>query len=208
MFNFYPDKTFNRTEVMSRPTPVPAINGVYFWWFKEIPPGVPTEGCLTHDGLTLLYVGISPDKKGKPNSRANLKTRIKTHYSGNAEGSTLRRTLGVLLATVSNYPLRRVGRGNRTTFTHAGEQWLDHWMEQNAKVYWVADEEPWVLEEALIRSIPLPLNIQGNTHPFKPTLSAMRSKAMAEAKLMEIANETGFSRRKVVEIIEQAVKVK
>ncbi|EKI0253649.1 hypothetical protein O8H62_002991 [Enterobacter asburiae] len=81
-------------------------------------------------------------------------------------------------------------------------------MEQNAKVYWVADEKPWVLEEALIRSIPLPLNIQGNTHPFKPTLSAMRSKAMAEAKLMEIANETGFSRRKVVEIIEQTMRVK
>ena len=80
-------------------------------------------------------------------------------------------------------------------------------MEQNAKVYWVADEEPWVLEETLIRSISLPLNIQGNTHPFKPTLSAMRSKAMAEAKLMEIANETGFSRRKVVEIVEQAVRV-
>lgn len=95
MLPFYPDKTFSRTEVMSRPTPVPAVNGVYFWWFKEIPPCVPTEGCLTHEGYTLLYVGISPDKKGKPNSRANLKTRIKTHYSGNAEGSTLRRTLGV-----------------------------------------------------------------------------------------------------------------
>lgn len=206
MFNFYPDKTFSRTEVMSQPTPVPAINGVYFWWFKEIPPGVPTEGCLTQDGYTLLYVGISPDKKGKPNSRANLKTRIKTHFSGNAEGSTLRRTLGILLAAESKFPLRRVGGGTRTTFTHPGEQWLDHWMEQNAKVYWVADEEPWVLEEALIGSIPLPLNIQGNTHPFKPTLSAMRSKAMAEAKLMEIADETGFSRRKVEEIIEQALK--
>ncbi|MFY9997675.1 MAG: hypothetical protein WAK61_22165 [Leclercia sp.] len=190
---------------MSQPTPVPAINGVYFWWFKEIPPGVPIEGCLTQKGYTLLYVGISPDKKGKPNSRANLKTRIKTHFSGNAEGSTLRRTLGVLLTTESNFPLRRVGGGTRTTFTHLGEQWLDQWMEQNAKVYWVADEEPWVLEEALIESIRLPLNIQGNTHPFRLTLSAMRSKAMAEAKLMEIADEKGFSRRKVAEIIEQAI---
>lgn len=195
MFNFYPDKTYSRTEVMSRPTPVPAINGVYFWWFKEIPPGVPTEGCLTHEGYTLLYVGISPDKKGKPNSRANLKTRIKTHYSGNAEGSTLRRTLGVLLATESNYPLRRVGSGKRTTFTHPGEQWLDQWMEKNARVSWVADEEPWVLEEELISRISLPLNIQGNSHAFKPILSAMRSKAMAEAKIMEIANEAGFNRK-------------
>ena len=185
---------------MSRPTPVPAINGVYFWWFKEIPPGVPTEGCITQDGYTLLYVGISPDKKGKPNSRANLKTRIRTHYIGNAEGSTLRRTLGVLLATESNYPLRRVGSGTRTTFTHSGEQWLDRWMEQNAKVSWIADEEPWLLEGVLIANIPLPLNIQDNNHAFKPILSAMRSKAMAEAKIMEIADEAGFSRRRIVEM--------
>ena len=207
MFNYYPGKTFSRAEVMSQPTPVPAINGVYFWWFKEIPPGVPTESCLTHEGYTLLYVGISPDKKGKPNSRANLKTRIKTHYRGNAEGSTLRRTLGVLLATESNFPLRRVGSGTRTTFTHLGEQWLDQWMEKNAKVYWVTDEEPWLLEETLISSIALPLNIQGNNHAFKPILSAMRSKAMAEAKIMEIADETGFSRSVVTEMIMQAVQV-
>ena len=185
---------------MSRPTPAPAINGVYFWWFKEIPPGVPTEGCITQDGYTLLYVGISPDKKGKPNSRANLKTRIRTHYSGNAEGSKLRRTLGVLLATESNYPLRRVGSGTRTTFTHSGEQWLDRWMEQNARVSWIADEEPWLLERILIANIPLPLNIQDNNHAFKSILSAMRSKAMAEAKIMEIADEAGFSRRRIVEM--------
>lgn len=195
MFDFYPEKTFSRTEVMCRPTPVPAVNGVYFWWFKEIPPGVPTDGCITAEGYTLLYVGISPDKKGKPNSRSNLRKRIKTHYSGNAAGSTLRRTLGVLLVAESNFPLRRVGSGNRTTLTHSGEQWLDKWMEQNAMVHWVAHDEPWILEESLIASIPLPLNIQGSTHDFKPTLSAMRSKAMAEARLMEIANEKGLRRR-------------
>ncbi|MDW3777989.1 hypothetical protein QWU01_14370 [Kluyvera cryocrescens] len=195
MFAFYPEKTYSRAEVMSRPTPVPATNGVYFWWFKEIPGGVPTDGCIENDGYTLLYVGISPDKKGKPSSKANLKTRIKTHYSGNAEGSTLRRTLGVLLAAESHFPLRRVGSGTRTTFTHSGEQWLDRWMEQNAKVHWVAHDEPWVLEESLIGSIALPLNIQGNTHAFKPLLSAMRSQAMAEAKRLEIADESGYSRR-------------
>ena len=185
---------------MSRPTPVPAISGLYFWWFKEIPLGVPPEGCITQDAYTLLYVGISPDKKGKPNSRDNLKTRIRTHYSGNAEGSTLRRTLGVLLATESNYPLRRVGSGTRTTFTHSGEQWLDRWMEQNARVSWIADEEPRLLERILNANLPLPLNIQDNNHAFKSILSAMRSKAMAEAKIMEIADEAGFSRRRIVEM--------
>lgn len=109
MFDFYPEKTFSRTQVMTKPTPVPAVNGVYFWWFKDIPPGVPTEGCVTAEGYTLLYVGISPDKCGKPNRRSNLRQRLKTHFSGNAEGSTLRRTLGISLASESNFPLRRVG---------------------------------------------------------------------------------------------------
>lgn len=177
MFDFYPKKIYSRTEVMSRPTPVPAVNGVYFWWFKEIPPGAPTKGCITAEGYTLLYVGISPDKRGKPNSRSNLRKRLKTHYSGNAAGSTLRRTLGVLLSGVSCFPLRRVGSGSRMTFTHPGEQWLDLWMEQNAKVHWIPIAAPWVVKDKLIASIPLPLNIQGNAHSFKPTLSGMRTQA-------------------------------
>jgi len=195
MFEFYPEKTYSRTEVMSKPTPVPAVNGVYFWWFKEIPPGVPAEGCITCNGHTLLYVGISPDHRGKPNSRSNLRKRIKMHYSGNAAGSTLRRTLGVLLSDISCFPLRRVGSGSRMTFTHPGEQWLDAWMEKNAKVHWIPVEAPWELEDMLIASIPLPLNIQGNAHDFKITLSGMRSQAAAEARLMEIADERGFRRR-------------
>lgn len=195
MFDFYPEKTYSRTEVMSRPTPVPAVNGVYFWWFKEIPPGVPTEGCIMAEGYTLLYVGISPDKRGKPNSRSNLRKRLKTHYSGNASGSTLRRTLGVLLSGTSRFPLRRVGSGSRMTFTHPGEQWLDLWMEENARVHWIPAEAPWELEDKLISTIPLPLNIQGNVHKFKHTLSGMRSQAAAEARLMEIADERGLRRR-------------
>lgn len=34
-----------------------------FGGLKKSPPGVPIEGCITQDGYTLLYVGISPDKK-------------------------------------------------------------------------------------------------------------------------------------------------
>lgn len=201
MFDFYPEKTYDRTEVMSKPTPVPAVNGVYFWWFKEIPPGVPTEGCITFDGYTLLYVGISPDQRGKPNSRSNLRKRIKTHYSGNAAGSTLRRTLGVLLSGVSSFPLRRVGSGSRMTFTHPGEQWLDVWMEKHAKVHWIPVEAPWELENILLATIPLPLNIQGNTHDFRLTLSGMRRQAAAEARLMEITDERGFKRRLAAQLL-------
>jgi len=195
MFTFHPTKLWSRDEVMCSPSPVPAVSGIYFWWFADIPSGVPLDDCVTMNGYTLLYVGISPDKKGKPNSRANLRTRIKTHYSGNAEGSTLRRTLGVLLSTESNYPLRRVGSGKRTTFTHSGEQWLDEWIGSHAMVHWIPHSEPWILEEHLISSISLPLNIQGNNHAFRPLLSAIRSKAMADAKAMAIASEAGLSRK-------------
>lgn len=138
---------------------------------------------------------VSHDQRGKPNSRSNLKKRIKTHYSGNAAGSTLRRTLGVLLSSSSGFPLRRVGSGSRMTFTHPGEQWLDVWMEKNARVHWIPVEAPWELEDKLITSIPLPLNIQGNAHEFKITLSEMRRLAAAEARLMEIADERVFRRR-------------
>lgn len=195
MLDFYPQKLWTRDEVMRSPCPIPAVSGVYFWWFKAIPSGVPLDGCVVIEGHTLLYVGISPDKKGKPNSQSNLKTRIKTHYSGNAEGSTLRRTLGILLSAESNFPLRRVGSGKRTTFTHSGEQWLDEWMAHNARVHWKPDNEPWVLEQRLISEFSLPLNIQGNNHIFRPLLSAMRIRATANAKAMEIANETGLSRK-------------
>jgi hypothetical protein len=99
--------------------------------------------------------------KIKPNSRANLRHRIKTHYNGNPEGSTLRRTLEVLLVAKNNFPLRRVGSGKRTTFTHPSEQWLDQWMEKNAKVYWVADEELWVLEKDVDFQHSLTINLQG-----------------------------------------------
>nr|WP_313772667.1 hypothetical protein [Enterobacter huaxiensis] len=64
-----------------------------------------------------------------------------------------------------------------------------------------------MLEETLISSTSLPLNLHGNNHAFKPMLSAMRSKAMTEAKVMEIADDTGSSRSVVAEMIKQPVEV-
>ena len=126
-----PSHLYTRAEVLSKPSPVPSASGVYAWFFKEVPEIVPTDGCVTKDGLTLLYVGISPKNES---SSQNIRKRIKSHYQGNAEGSTLRLTLGVLLAGKSGFPLRRVGSGKRMTLTHIGEQWLDTWMQENALV--------------------------------------------------------------------------
>lgn len=55
----------------------------------------------------LLYVGISPKappSNGGAPSRSTLRKRLQTHYRGNAEGSTLRKTLGCLLAGQPDIP--------------------------------------------------------------------------------------------------------
>lgn len=120
---------FTRDEVLARPSPVPASPGVYGWWFRELPAAIDTDNCIKKDGLTLLYAGISPSRpptNGKPPSTQNIHMRIRTHYSGNAEGSTLRKTLGCLLSDQLGIQLRRVGSGNRRTFV-AGEKALSDW---------------------------------------------------------------------------------
>ncbi len=184
---FEETKIFTRAEILAKSDIIPAARGVYAWFFREVPSYVPVDGCYSRDGLTLLYVGISPKNA---RSRQNLRKRITYHYRGNAEGSTLRLTLGTLLADNSDFPLRRVGSGRRMTFTHLGEQWLDEWMEQNAMVCWIEHPEPWLLEHALLLEYSLPLNIQDNRHhPFCATLSGLRQLAKQQARELAIANE-------------------
>lgn len=58
-----------RSEVLARPSPVPREGGVYGWYFRRAPAGVPLDGCIERDGHVLLYVGISPSSppsKTKP----------------------------------------------------------------------------------------------------------------------------------------------
>ncbi|RNL98558.1 hypothetical protein EFE23_13740 [Micromonospora solifontis] len=87
----------------------------------------------------LLYVGISPKappSNGRPPSRQTIRSRIRYHYRGNAAGSTLRLTLGSLLAKDLGIDLRRVGSGKRLTFGREGEKQLTEWMAEHAQVTW------------------------------------------------------------------------
>src|SRR5262249_13131860 len=170
-----PERLYSRVDVLQRPSPVPNANGLYAWYFRNVPSVIPTDNCLKFDGKTLLYIGIAPDKINKPNSRATVLKRIRQHYAGNAEGSTLRRTLGALLADQSGFPLRRVGSGKRITLTNAGEQYLNEWMEGNAFVAWMELPEPWIVEHQLLRELSCPLNIKDNEHhPFCSALKKLR----------------------------------
>ena len=97
-----------RAEILAHSDLIPQSRGVYAWLFRNPPPGVPTDGCYVRDELTLLYVGISPKNE---RSRQHLRKRVIYHLKGNAEGATLRLTLGALLGPVSDYPLRQVNAG-------------------------------------------------------------------------------------------------
>ena len=182
-----PGVLFSRSWVLSKPSPVPKTSGIYAWFFKETPGITPTDGCMTRNGLTLLYAGISPSNS---KSSANLRKRLNNHYRGNASASTLRLTLGVLLQEQSGFPLRRIGSGKRMTFTRLGEEWLNDWMEQNAFVHWIEHSEPWKVEKDVLANLSLPLNIQDNRHhPFATELSSIRSQARMSARQTPIARE-------------------
>jgi hypothetical protein len=171
---------------------------VYGWWFRFLPSPLDTSACLIREGRTLLYTGISPKApptNGRRPSGQHLRNRIKTHYTGNAEGSTLRKTLGVLLAAELSIDLRRVGSGNRMTFG-TGERALSEWMAANAFVSWVTDPTPWILESHLIADLDVPLNLQGNRHNrFHPELTAARSSAVARARALPILPNPGVGGR-------------
>lgn len=179
-----PERLWSRGECLVRECPVPRTAGIYAWFFRVVPPGVPAEDCHQALGATLLYTGISPRQpaalSGRP-SRQTLRSRIRNHYRGNAAGSTLRLTLGCLLAREVGVSLRRVGRGDRCTFGE-GEAQLSEWMARNALVAWLPTAEPWRLEQSLIRSVSLPLNLQQNQrHPFHARLSVLRREARVRA---------------------------
>ena len=180
-----PERFWSRSEVLAKPSPVPRQPGLYAWYFRDIPPEVPTDDCITSSDLTLLYSGISPKAPplgGKKHSTQTLWNRIRNHFNGDAEGSTLRLTLGTLLAGTLGIELRRIGSGRRMTFDD-GEETLSRWMDDNAFVTWVVHPRPWELESEVIRNLSLPLNLdQNKSHAFHPVLSEARRQARQNAR--------------------------
>jgi hypothetical protein len=194
----------SRAEVLGRPCPVPDKSGVYGWYFKPPPPGVDTNQCFEIEGWKLLYIGISPKEpptNGRAPSRSSLRKRLQTHFGGNAAGSTLRKTLGCLLAEDLDIMLRRVGSGARYTLSNPGEQRLDRWMDEYARVTWIETPEPWRIEREILASgIPLPLNVRDNPClAHTNILRAYRAAATRRADELPILSDSGGPRRLVVD---------
>jgi hypothetical protein len=171
-----PARLWTRSQVLERPSPVPAVPGIYGWQFVEPPDA-------TLDANRLLYVGIAPRHMSTRSSTQTLRHRIRYHFRGNAEGSTLRLTLGCLIGL----ELRRVGSGKRMTFGPAGEATLSEWMAENARVCWCPCATPWTVESTAIARADLPLNLDQNRHhPFHPLLTLARAEAKAKARALPV----------------------
>jgi len=192
-----PTRLFSRAEVRQRPSLVPASSGVCFWYFRDIPSVVPTDDCQTLNGCTLLYLAIAPVKPKNPS--VTLLSCIRRSYRARLDGSSLRKTLGILMEAKSGFPLLRVASGKGTTLTPAGERWLDKWMEENVLVGWAEHPEPWMIEYQLLLRLSPPLNISHNGHhPFASVLRQIRFNALQRARALPIAskeNEKGMRRR-------------
>lgn len=187
--------SLTRAEVLDSPSPVPRAAGIYGWWFDELPAdAIDVSECAARGGSVLLYAGISPKappRNGRPPSRQTLRTRIRTHYTGNAAGSTLRLTLGCLLANQLSIELRCYGSGSRRHFG-AGERDVSRWMARHARVSWLTDPTPWIVEEEVIAHLDLPLNLDQNAnHAFYATLRRARAEAARAAEALPVLPNPG-----------------
>lgn len=179
----YSSSLYRWSEFKNSPLLPPRSPGVYAWFFERVPAGVPTDSCVVRDGATLLYVGISPESD---RSRMTLRDRLRLHFEGNAESSTLRRSLGCLLEGELGTVLRRVGSATTLTFVEK-ESALSTWMADAALIAWLEMAKPWVLEDHLLETFSLPLNIKGNArHPFCAQLTGLRDKARQRAKELPV----------------------
>jgi len=131
----------------------------------------------------LIDRAVAAANEGDHVTAAALATQVLAADSGNAdaEGSTLRKTLGVLLGDELGIELRRVGSGARRTFA-GGEAVLTQWMAEHVLVSWVARPKPWLFERELIAALDVPLNMRDNErNRFHHELKRLRRAAVLKA---------------------------
>lgn len=170
-------QAWSRSRVLAERHNLPH-RGIYAWWFDDLSNDVPVAGTVRDGTWHLLYVGISP---ARPTSGSSLPTRLSQHLKLNAQGSTLRLSLGSILANRLGLQLRRVGSGKRLTF-HCGEERLNAWLADHARVVAIEVDEPWTVEPPVIGELTLPINLDHNADGFSDTLSRLRAEQRAAAR--------------------------
>lgn len=162
----------------------PKARGIYGWWFPVGSLPVPERDYASVEGFELLYIGIAPRKPtvdGRE-SASTLRPRLVKHATGDASRSTLRLTLGILLADRLDLVLS--SNSNRLNFGSTGETHLTTWLSEHARVAWVEDSQPWCIEDEMLEQSTLALNVDGREHdPFARKLKQRRIAARQTARL-------------------------
>lgn len=192
--------------------PAPQTAGIYAWYVlwpahsdewpaEAAPPQAPwwvaearTIEAETGEGeWRLIYVGIAPGrapKEGADPSSSNLRKRLGQHARSKAGSSTLRRTLGALLAQELGLGAKLSERGKVTEFllqdgasadtaggewaVRSGESVLSAWMAEHLRVVVAEDHAPWEIEADVIAELRPTLNSdhQPNAHFRQQTRAA------------------------------------
>jgi len=161
---------------------IPKTKGVYAWYFAHGKLNVPANPYFRVDDFELVYVGIAGKK---PESKGSLRDRIyNQHINGNAEGSTLRFSLGILLRRKGSLlELKRKGIIKKH-IEWSNEDDLTEWICDNALVAWIEHKRPWIVEESAVKNLGhlLPLNIEHNKgNSFAQELNRERKSLKNEA---------------------------
>lgn len=171
-------RLYSRKEIIKDPSLIPSENGFYVWFFRNLPIPLPFENSFERDGFTLSYLGTVP---ARSSSNSHLRKSIVTqHLKGNAHNSTLRLSLACLLKDKLDISLS--WHGSRI-FLGDDEEKLDDWLNKNARVAYLVDDEPWIDKVDIIKGLDLPLNLEHNKqHPFYATLKKLRLNAKKDVE--------------------------
>ena len=158
---------------------IPKTKGVYAWYFAHGELNVPSNSYFRVDDFELLYIGIT----------GNLRRRIYSkHINGNADGSTLRFSLGILLRRKGS-PLEPKRKGIKKRIEWSNEDYLTEWICDNALVAWIEHKHPKLVEEQAVKNFGclLPLNIEHNkenlfAQDLKRERNQMRSEVLKQKK--------------------------
>lgn len=162
------------------PSPLPTAPGVYLfcsnneWLAEELgsptvaPSGVPT-------GYRPLYIG----------SAANLQRRIRSHVGRSSVASSMRGSLGTILAEQIGLTPLASDIGGDLWF--AEEAILSGWIDRYCLVGVRETSNPLLLEKALVVAEKPPLNISFlKTTPLARRLIGARARVRAEARRLRV----------------------
>ena len=155
-------------------TILPKGDGIYLVCVKGIellPPQMRSLDYRFINNCPVIYVGISK-KQGI------RKRDYRNHFYGNARGSTLRKSLGVLFGLRKLHSNSERGT-TKYRFVPSDEMKLSGWMKENVFLHFIQYNNPDEFEVSLIDHFNPPLNIRNNTNQgnieFRQKLSLLRN---------------------------------